>query len=340
MHQHAVGEERKMNLDGQFDPIADGEKSAERSGLPAPHRFVGSLRQQMAMMAREDRDPSDAEFAALKRDAHRRLERWRRGGCGATGSMTRRRSSDRKRAAVREQTVQSTAGSTSSVADEPPEPPSPVSDAHTERDGVYTAIVGTNADLIERVSALYAPPGSRIADVTYGKGVFWRKTGLGQYDFHRSDVITVPEHLYDFRALPYEDASFDIVVFDPPYRHDPGPGHQMNSHYQNAETTGGLGHREIIELYRDGMREDHRILRPGGLLWVKCQDEISSRRQRWSHVELLVAAEGLGFEGRDLFLLVQATKPQIQRFPQQHARKNHSYLWVFEKTKPKSGRGR
>ena len=44
--------------------------------------------------------------------------------------------------------------------------------------GVYTSVCGDNSDLMERIAKLYFRPGYRIADVTYGRGVFWRKIDI------------------------------------------------------------------------------------------------------------------------------------------------------------------
>ncbi len=85
-----------------------------------------------------------------------------------------------------------------------------------------------------------------------------------------------------------------------------------------------------MSLYLEGMREMKRVLKPEGLLWVKCQDEIESSYQRWSHLEIYEMAKHLGFFGKDLFVLKQARYPKIQHEKQHHARKCHSYLWVFK----------
>ena len=62
---------------------------------------------------------------------------------------------------------------------------------------------------------------------------------------------------------------------------------------------------------------------------VKCQDEIESGRQRRSHVEVLsIATEELGMEDQDCFVVVRGN-PILQDKQQKHARKNHSFLWVF-----------
>ena len=141
----------------------------------------------------------------------------------------------------------------------------------------------------------------------------------------------------DFRELPYHARSFDGVVFDPPYMHN--PGRPMYDTYNNAATTNGMYHRDIMQLYADGMAEGVRILRYGGLLLVKCKDEVESGHQCWAHVEVLQIAEQLKLISEDLFVMVQSSKPVIQHQRQLHARKNHSYLWVFRKPTPRGVAG-
>ncbi len=79
------------------------------------------------------------------------------------------------------------------------------------------------------------------------------------------------------------------------------------------------------------MKEATRILKRGGTLWVKTQDEIETGRQKRSSIEVFHLAHELGLLDQDLFILMQEGTPPIQHRDQQHARKNHSYLWVFRK---------
>ena len=68
---------------------------------------------------------------------------------------------------------------------------------------VVSAHIGTNADVFPEVLRLHVSPGARIADVTYGKGVFWRKVPTDDYDLLATDLATG----MDCRALPYDAAS-------------------------------------------------------------------------------------------------------------------------------------
>jgi tRNA G10 N-methylase Trm11 len=197
--------------------------------------------------------------------------------------------------------------------------------------GIYTSYTGNNDLLFNQVSKLYFHDGDKIADVTYGKGVFWKTIDTSKYNFFASDKITCPKAKYDFCNLPYKSETFDVVVFDPPYAHNPG-SMIVNNSYQNKETTRGFYHKDIINLYRSGMEEGYRILKKQGLLLVKCQDEIESSKQKRSHIEIFnIAIDELGMKDKDLFVLTQKRFPVIQHSKQQHARKNNSFLWVLVK---------
>jgi len=124
--------------------------------------------------------------------------------------------------------------------------------------------------------------------------------------------------------------SKNCAVLDPPYVRDAG-NLKVESFYHNATTTPRHSHRDIIEGYRRGMKEAARILKRGGTLWVKTQDEIETRRQKRSSIEVFNIAQEIGLLDQDLFILMQEGTPPIQHRDQQHARKNHSYLWVFRK---------
>jgi hypothetical protein len=197
---------------------------------------------------------------------------------------------------------------------------------------VHSTVFGTNADLIRNVAGLYIPDGAIVADVTFGLGVFWRKLGRTRFHVIGSDLRSTPgvRVVADFRHLPYANASIDVETLDPPYVHTGPNGHYLDDRYGGAATTANFSHAQIIELYRDGMREARRVLRRGGKLWVKVGDEIQSGRQQRTHIEIYMIAMQLGFKDRDLFVLVPSPIKTKRWRTQHHARKAHSYLWVFE----------
>lgn len=209
---------------------------------------------------------------------------------------------------------------------------------HRRAAPVTTVTFGTNAELIADAASLYLADGDVVADVTYSSGRFWKKVDLGRYRFLASDLLPSPVTnglsvtACDFRALPYRDDSVDALVFDPPYIHSPGKG-MLATRYNGLATTDMITYADIMKLYEDGMTEGTRVLRDGGQLWVKCKDTLASDRQRWSHITVFEMADKLGLYARDLFLLVPPAPSSVTtgRWSRQiHARKVHSYLWIFE----------
>ena len=140
--------------------------------------------------------------------------------------------------------------------------------------------------------------------------------------------------------MPYENGQLDCVVFDPPYMHTPGgSAHKGHQHYEkyyrnniSGNSTERKYHEAVLDLYFETGKEAYRVLKNRGILIVKCQDEVCSNRQRFTHVEIMAEYEKLGFKTEDLIVVVRKNKPGISRVVKQvHARKNHSYFLVFWK---------
>jgi hypothetical protein len=205
-------------------------------------------------------------------------------------------------------------------------------------DLVLSARVASNASVFVDVLRLHVPSGSRVADVTYGEGAFWREVSAGEYRLAASDLKTG----VDCTRLPYGDGSFDAVVLDPPYMEGlyrkasgqlagSGSHSAFRSRYSTGEASAGgpKYHEAVLDLYRRAGIEAHRVLRRRGIFIVKCQDEVSAGRQRLTHVEL-VNEYADRFRVEDLFVVVRAGRPGVSRIKRQlHARKNHSYFLVF-----------
>jgi DNA methylase len=203
---------------------------------------------------------------------------------------------------------------------------------------IFSAYRTTNDDVFPHVLQLYVPKGSVVADVTYGKGVFWKKVKESDYELRKSDIILGT----DCRKLLYSDASIDCVVFDPPYMHTPGgTAHQNHQnfevYYQNNESNGGgkKYHEAVLDLYFRAGKEAHRVLKDDGIYIVKCQDEVCANKQRLTHIEITNELATYGFVVEDLFVVVRRSNPGVSRLlTQVHARKNHSYFMVFRKPRP------
>ena len=203
---------------------------------------------------------------------------------------------------------------------------------------IFSAYQGTNDQVFPSILALYVRAGSKVADITFGRGVFWKNVPRDRYKVLASDIKTG----VDCRSLPYEHRSLDCVVFDPPYMHTPGgTAHVNHQNYENyyannlaANGSGKKYHEAVLDLYFRTALEANRVLRPEGIFVVKCGDEVCANQQRLTHVELINEFSNQGFIVEDLFVLLRNNRPGVSRVLRQvHARKNHSYFIVFRKSK-------
>ena len=215
-----------------------------------------------------------------------------------------------------------------------------VKNGNPTNDLVFSAFVESNDRVFPQVLGLYVADGSIVADVTYGKGVFWRNIPQSRYDLRATDILKG----IDCRNLPYVDGEIDCVVLDPPYMHTPGgTAHTTQPAFERHYRNNGTGrqtkrkyHEAVLDLYIEAGEEAFRVLRDRGVLIVKCQDEVCANRQRFTHVEIMESYSRIGFVAEDLFVVIRNNRPGVSRIIRQvHARKNHSYFLVF--WKPGSG---
>src|SRR5262249_49710309 len=127
---------------------------------------------------------------------------------------------------------------------------------------------GTDAALIDRMLAFYPRQTPElILDATVNAGRFWRGSqrrviGLDIDPRHRPTVVG------DNTAMPFRDASFDVVVYDPP--HVPNQGKDQRKDFNTRfglvlKANASLGYN-FSHLYPPFVAEAYRILKPEGLL--------------------------------------------------------------------------
>ena len=90
-------------------------------------------------------------------------------------------------------------------------------------------------------------------------------TDRSHYEDGTRTLVIEPDFLMDFRALPFPDASFWHVAFDPPHLVRAGPKSWLAAKY------GKLG-SDWREDMRQGFAECFRVLRPHGTLVFKWKE--------------------------------------------------------------------
>lgn len=163
---------------------------------------------------------------------------------------------------------------------------------------------GTNGQLIATAQALY-PMDGRVLDMTPGSKLgFWKEVQPAGLEY----LVGA-----DFRSTHLQAGAYDHVVLDPPYvapggRETSTTG-EMNERFgmhDTERTPWGQWNTQIVP----GVVEAHRLLRKGGLLWMKCMSYVSSGEMHWFSKEALPMLRGVGFDLIDEFILDGHTGPQ------------------------------
>lgn len=195
---------------------------------------------------------------------------------------------------------------------------------------------GEDAELLEKMLCFYPhKPPKDILDATVNEGRFWRGSDRKVVGMD-IDRKVKPDIVADNTDMPCKDASFDVVVYDPP--HIPNQGKDRSKDF-NARF--GLVLKSPIEngynfthTFPPFLREAYRVLRKDGILFCKITDYVHGHRFQWAHVEVINAAVEIGFTACDCIVKVRKgpiTDPRWKKA--HHARRQHCYWLVFRKSK-------
>lgn len=172
-------------------------------------------------------------------------------------------------------------------------------------------------------------------DPTFGNGGFYNVIQKPRFCFDLSPAPNLAAGVMkaDVRALPLKDKSVYSIIFDPPFLAGGGKNGIMNNRFGYVASV-----EDVWDLYRKALIEFKRVLKPFGIVVIKCQDMIHGRNQYFTHAVVMNYAVELGLYPKDLFILLSKTRPvQWNVRTQRHARKFHSYFWVFGKQKRSIG---
>lgn len=197
---------------------------------------------------------------------------------------------------------------------------------------VVKSIYYDQKEILGAIQSLHCPEGFDV-DVTYGNGVFYSE---GKRPSHCFDIQPLHEGVVQACStrLPLADRSVRSVVFDPPFltyvRN--GRDHKDGAVRMTARFGGYWTYGELTDHYRGTLKEAARILQPGGVMVVKCQDIIHNHKMHCTHANVIAWAQEFGFRLRDLFVLAAKHRmPGPQKGTQRHARIYHSYFLVLER---------
>ena len=121
--------------------------------------------------------------------------------------------------------------------------------------------------IVRQMVNVFFPDAITCLDSTYGEGNFWSGSSPVKVTAHDLDEQRAPDGVMDFTRLSYDDATFDLVVFDPPHLADGGDESVMAGKFGTVATQEALE-----ELITNGAREAWRVSRLG--IVVKITDHV------------------------------------------------------------------
>jgi hypothetical protein len=200
------------------------------------------------------------------------------------------------------------------------------------------SVYNSNFDTIKNIMFLYNIEQFDL-DCTYSKGAFWKDLPSPKF---KSDLYPVNEDVVQASSenLPFGDGSMKNIMYDPPfviagktYKDNKDGSSIMAKRFEGYNT-----YNDLTVNYYNTLKELYRICEKGGHVVMKCQDTVSGGKNHFSHCLIMNMAMEIGFYPRDLFILnsnVRINSFGTKWTKQEHARKYHSYFWVFEKVKPR-----
>lgn len=195
------------------------------------------------------------------------------------------------------------------------------------KDEIVFSVDSDQTRILRNISKLYLDGKPFHCDVTYSKGVFYKKMLPPALKFDIEPQVAGVQRA-DARQLPIQSNFVRSLVFDPPFK------------ASNSKVKGIIEQRftafnsvlTLWEFYEDALREFYRVLEPKGIAVFKCQDTVSSGINHMSHFQVEKSAEKVGFVTLDLFILqARSVLMSPNMHNQKHARKTHSFLYVFQK---------
>lgn len=197
---------------------------------------------------------------------------------------------------------------------------------------VVKSISSDEDDILGGIMRLHNAGQPFDIDVTYSIGGLYRRNVPAPKIKFDIDPQSEDVQRADVCDLPIDAGTVGSIVFDPPFMFNPH-GSALTKNAAAGRYTMFPKWADLKRTYRGALSEFMRVLRPKGIVAFKCQDYTDSKTTM-THCHVWQWATDAGFYPKDLFIRYRNHGPAYNpNLKQKHARKFHSYWWVFEKGK-------
>jgi len=201
---------------------------------------------------------------------------------------------------------------------------------------VIKSISYDQTEIINDIIKLHLDGNPIELDPTYSIGNFYKNNNI-EDPIHKFDINPQREGVLcaNSEDIPLDDSSVNSIMFDPPFLACSGKSLSDDDAKSNIITkrfSSYYSEKLLHEYYSKSLKEFYRLSKDKGILIFKCQDKVSSGKQYFSHIQVYNEAIKIGWYAKDLFILLAKNRIISSKHKnQQHARKFHSYFWVFKK---------
>ena len=199
-----------------------------------------------------------------------------------------------------------------------------VSQFDIRNNNAIRSISSNQTDILSGIMKLYNEGKSFDADLTASRLKFYTRIPVPENLFDKFPQLPQVKDLAEADSLP--DSTFSSIIFDLPFIIAAGSRSLIKERFTFFDS--------VEELYRandEMLSRSYRLLKPDGLLVIKTMDVCSGGKQYWVSDYVLRKSQEMGFELLDKFILVADYRLFSQTKKQHHARKYHSYFFVFRK---------
>lgn len=197
----------------------------------------------------------------------------------------------------------------------------------------YKSYFENEQELLKAILEIHNDGKTFDCDPMYNKGNFYKQIEKPTYRFDINPIVDGCEKA-DATDLPLDDNSIGSIILDPPFmictRESQRNYYSSRTHfYYNSNY-------DLINGYRNLLKEAYRVLKNNGVCVFKCQDYTDSKTIM-SHCVVYNLATKIGFYAKDVAILnIPQSKVYNGKTKQRHLRKVHTYFWVFVKRKDKN----
>lgn len=195
---------------------------------------------------------------------------------------------------------------------------------------VIKSVQRSDRDILVSISDLYLDGNAFELDPCYSTGTFYGDLVRPKYKLDKYPQSDDVEENDLLDGLPFEDSSIKSIVFDPPFMFEKRNRENENEMKKRFSMFHG-GFEELKKMYITSLKHFYRVLKSGGVLAFKCQDYTDSKTTL-THCYVHQWALDEGFKAEDLFIMYfKGGRIYNPKLTQRHARKYHSYWFVFQK---------